>query len=242
MFIINITVFDDDVFALSSIMLIIKDFLASHPLGEFYTLSGFSIEKDFEKYLFSHSSEIYFLDISTKMNENFGIEMAKKIREKDKSAHVVFITGFDKYVFDALDNLIKPSGYIMKSDMKSGIIKTLAKVINELDTSGEYVCLKSGSGYYERIDSILYAYYNSKTRRSEVHLVDGGIVFISESLQKLCEKLPKSFIKINRNLLANASKFSKTNLYENRVYFSNGECFTVSRDCKKALKNLIASL
>lgn len=65
-------------------------------------------------YFFTSSylaTDVYFLDISLK--EENGVDIAKKLRAHNYKGHIIFLTGFQEYVFEgysvrALDYLLKP--------------------------------------------------------------------------------------------------------------------------------------
>ncbi len=57
------------------------------------------------------ATDVYFLDISLK--EENGVDIAKKLRAHNYKGHIIFLTGFQEYVFEgysvrALDYLLKP--------------------------------------------------------------------------------------------------------------------------------------
>ena len=57
------------------------------------------------------TTDVYFLDISLK--EENGVDIAKKLRAHNYKGHIIFLTGFQEYVFEgysvrALDYLLKP--------------------------------------------------------------------------------------------------------------------------------------
>lgn len=55
-------------------------------------------------------ADVYFLDIQ--MSNHSGIDVAKKIKEKNEHSNLVFVTGYDNYKADAMD--LYASAYLLK--------------------------------------------------------------------------------------------------------------------------------
>ena len=53
----------------------------------------------------TYNNDIYILDIE--IDNINGLDIAKKIREKDTSALIIFLTNYDKYVYDADNKVYK---------------------------------------------------------------------------------------------------------------------------------------
>ncbi|MCL2350007.1 MAG: LytTR family DNA-binding domain-containing protein [Defluviitaleaceae bacterium] len=82
-------------------------------------------EKLLAKVKNGESYDIYFLDII--MPSPNGIELAKKIRETDSEAHLVFITQSESFALDAFR--VAASQYIVKPVVKSMLFDVLDKII-----------------------------------------------------------------------------------------------------------------
>lgn len=64
-------------------------------------------------------ADCYFLDIDLGNNIMNGIELGKKIRNKDPFAKLIFITSFDEMYIKILDEMISPLAYIIKDTDKT---------------------------------------------------------------------------------------------------------------------------
>lgn len=64
-------------------------------------------------------ADCYFLDIDLGNDIMNGIELGKKIRNKDPFAKLIFITSFDEMYIKILDEMISPLAYIIKDTDKT---------------------------------------------------------------------------------------------------------------------------
>lgn len=74
-----------------------------------------------------HQFDIAFLDIE--LGETTGIEVAKKLKEKNPYCIFVFITNYKQYINDAID--LEVSRYLYKENLIDNFKETYSKVLNE---------------------------------------------------------------------------------------------------------------
>lgn len=126
--------------------------------------------------------DIIFLDI--KMGKIDGIETAKKIRLKDSSIPIFFLTSIRKYALygyelNITNYLIKPLSY-EKFDYE------LSKVIYQINFSNDFIVIKNDLGYFKiYLNSIFYI--ESYNRSTLIHREQDKI--ISTSNMKQTEEL-----------------------------------------------------
>lgn len=183
--------------------------------------------------------DVYFLDICSETDEIFGIKAAKKIRAKSRDAHIVFITAFEQYLQTALEELIRPSGYIFKDNMERQIIRTMDSIMAEKHKDNEFFSIQDREKRYVKFEDILYICYNSISKRNEIHLKNDGIISVRKSIAKLIEGNEEHFIMINRSVVGCKRNIRRAsvNYLKKSVAFDDGAVFQPSRGGVRNLKN-----
>lgn len=129
---LRLAVCDDDKFVVEQIESYIEQLKELSIVYEVY----FSAE-EFYGHMFELDFDVYFLDIE--IADKSGIELAKKIRQANQYAVIVFITSYSKYVIDVFDVntfnfVLKPLTYekFKKLSVKYLTIFLLLKLILSL--------------------------------------------------------------------------------------------------------------
>lgn len=126
---------------------------------------------------------LYILDID--MEEINDIELAKKIREVQKDAIIIFLTSYEKWVMDAFD--VQAFNCILKSMNKSKIEEVLKKCFNYLKESTTLYYFQNG----KRIITIKYKdiyYFENQKRKVRIATNDVDHYYY-DSLDKVEEKI-----------------------------------------------------
>ncbi|MBW9156940.1 LytR/AlgR family response regulator transcription factor [Clostridium tagluense] len=108
--------------------------------------------------------DLYFLDI--RMNKLNGIETAKKIRETNEKAIIIFITALKKYVFEAFD--VRAFHYILKPVVEEKLREVLYSTLAYFDDTDKFILAKTISQSTKiLIKDILYI--ESQLRKIKIH-------------------------------------------------------------------------
>jgi DNA-binding LytR/AlgR family response regulator len=174
----NICLFEDNKQQLRELETFTDECVRKHKFVCDYAIHGFSDVEPFEAFCAEQSAAIYLLDIGVPDNEAYGIEAAGKIRARDRSCHILFITAYEHLVHDSLRGMIKPSGYIFKDGALLNELEIhLTQVLRELSVSPQYISLTLGkTKRFEAINGVLYARYDHQTRKTVVVLAGGRFV------------------------------------------------------------------
>lgn len=186
-----------------------------------------------EEYLFKAEQNTYdviFLDISMK-GQN-GMELARKIREKEKDVILVFVTSDASYVFDGYE--VGAYRYLMKPVEEKKLWEILDYARAQKGTEEEnYILVKKDSQSVRvNVNEILYIeaqkhYVNLFLDSGECVIVKTGF---SELLQSVQEK-SKEFITMHRSYAVNIGKVARIGRTE--CTLSDGSVISVSRSFYK---------
>lgn len=145
--------------------------------------------------------DIVFLDIQ--MEGTDGIETAKKLRERDEDAILIFITGIREYVFEAFD--VAAFHYLLKPIEEEKFREVFRRAGRELEKRKskrrETVFIKTRNRSFTlEKDSILYI--ESRGKKVEIHTT-GETIEAYASMNEMEGQLGESFFRCHRGYLVN---------------------------------------
>ena len=132
------------------------------------------------RWMKKHKGELDLLFLDVEMGEMNGIEAARRIREFDGNLLLVFLTGYDDFVFqgyevDAMEYLIKP----FKEEELSHILQRAWKKMD--GNRKNYLLLKNGEGIFRLYkDDILYCY--SQGRQTMVVMKEKATTALAKNM------------------------------------------------------------
>ena len=148
-------------------------------------------EKDFE---------IIFLDIE--MKSITGMELAKRIREIDENIIIIFVTGYQNYVFDGYS--VRALNYILKPIDTKQCFETLDNALKEINNKREnkyYILRNHRSSRKIKLDDIIYMIMFSHY----IDIVtDEEVIKYKIKIGEIENELPyPSFIRCHRSYIVN---------------------------------------
>lgn len=165
-----------------------------------------SFENPLEALSFLKSNRVDLLFLDIQMPEIKGTDFAQLIA--GLQLKVVFTTAYSEYAIQgfelsALDYLLKPITF-------KRFLSAVEKFPLELQQDkgqNEHIVIKSGYDLHRvPLDEILYI--ESYSEYVHYHLENGNRVTAHQSLSKLAETLPDSFLRVHRSYIVNGSKVS----------------------------------
>lgn len=187
-------------------------------------------------------NNIYLLDVNIGSCIN-GIDVANIIREQEVAAYIVFISAHPEFVLPSLkakifDYLIKPVSIDTLSECVNSISKDFMK---SNSTKIQSINIKSGFNMYTlNFDEIIF--FEKYVHLLVVHSTLGNIES-GETLDSIeCKLDKKIFFRCHKSFIVNILHIARIDFSNNIIYFKNGESCTVSKRCKKELKNLCCLL
>ncbi len=222
---INIAIVEDDGEEADRLYSFLEQYRVEHQrelqIHRFSTVSSFETS-------FSSQYELIFLDIE--LPDGNGMNLARRIREKDTGVVLLFITHLAQYAIDgytvsALDYILKPIEY------PSLALKLNRAMIRIRNNRQEYLTLRSGNSTV-RVSTSELKYIEIYKHHIRYHLTETTLESYG-ILSKVEESLPKKgFFRCSNSFIINLrfiDRFDSANVYIQDV------CIPVSRAKKKEL-------
>lgn len=177
-----------------------------------------------EKYMSdgtAYDYDLLFLDIELNSSVS-GVELAKQIRSREQIRQpvIIFVTGYEKYVYDAFDvdalhYLVKP---INERKFAEVFRRAQDKILSETEQKRNYFKKKSlviqhaGANKAIPLDSIYYL--ESQSHKIVLYTKDGELIYYAR-IKDLEEELRGNFCRVHKGYLVNLAyvdEYSKTEL------------------------------
>ena len=173
--------------------------------------------------------DLLFLDIELAPDSPDGMALAQKLRERSRAARpvIVFVTGYDRYVFDAFD--VGAFQYLLKPVDEEKFARVFARAAAQIEAAGKkpvrtLTLQSANTGRTVALDSIYYI--ESSDHKVVLHLRDGEFTCYAK-IRDLELELQNQFFRIHKGYLVNLSYvdgYSKT-----EVTLTNGERLLLSK-------------
>ena len=175
--------------------------------------------------------DLLFLDIELAPDRLDGMALAGQIRERSSGALpvIIFVTGYDRYVFDAFD--VGAFQYLLKPVDEEKFAQVFARAVERIEAErknprkGRVLTLRSaGAGRTIPVDSIYYI--ESSNHKVVLHLRNGEFACYAK-IRDLEAELQGGFFRIHKGYLVNLSHvdgYSKT-----EVTLTHGERLLISK-------------
>lgn len=190
-----------------------------------------------EEFLFKSDEAAYdliFLDIS--MKSMSGMELARKIREKDKNTVIVFVTSDPGYVFEGYE--VNAYRYLLKPVSETKLAEILEAVSEREDRAQEEsIILKvAGENYKLKLSDIMYV----EAQGHYINIVksDGETISLKSGFSDVLKRINETgehCVTAHRSYAVNISMISSIGRSE--CHLSDGTAIPVSRSAYKDLND-----
>lgn len=174
--------------------------------------------------------DVFILDIE--MKEMSGIDFAKRLREKNVNALIIFMTGHSRYVFDVFETITfdfieKP----LTLERLKRILEKTKKYLGAVEKS--FVFSYRKNNYSVAFSNI--SYLEKEGRKVWIYTTSDKKYQCNMTLVEIWSQLDtETFGLLNKSLIVNISKIE--GIMGESVVLQGGKQLYVSRDYKKELK------
>ena len=184
-----------------------------------------------DAFLMRFKSQYHFIILDINLSAMNGIDVARKIREKDEEVVIMFATNLAKYAtkgyeVDAIDFALKPLTY-------ASFYMRLERVVKKLNKKQDFFIVVPFEGGFNKvnIDDVLYIEVISHD--IIFHLTSGDSITTTGTLKKYEEQLINHwFIRCNSCYLVNARKIKRVEKLD--IQLANDEIIAISHPKKKS--------
>lgn len=184
---------------------------------------------------FNTNYDIILLDIL--MPGRNGFEVAERIRQRDSSSVIIFITSTPQFAIKGYS--VNALSYILKPMAWHTFQAEFSRAVEAVEHSDRpSIMLQSGADYYQLpLDEI--SYIESRQHRITVH-ADGRDIGVTSTLTTLTEELsPKGFHRINSYYLVNMGRVRY--IEGQSCVLDTGETLKIARARKRGFTQALAA-
>ncbi len=225
---LNFVICDDNLNILEKFSTILENIFIKHNYDAKIGLKTSDVDKLLE-YIDENKTDVLILDINLKSDKT-GLEIASKVREKNKDTYFIFTTAHLEYAmmaykFKTFDYLAKP----VTSDRLEETVVRLFEDINGLPK--KYIKIDNKKTIIDE-NEILYIkrdgmklIFHTKSRDYETY----------SSFNKIKNVLPKNFIRSHKSFIVNINNIVNLDPVSNFIYFDDKSTCDIGPKYKKEL-------
>ena len=226
---VNFIICDDNEFFLMEIYKVVNDFCLNKRINfEIHVFKNYD-NNFFDIVKQELDNKVYILDIETPSGN--GIDVAKKIRNKDLNSFLIFISSYTaKYINQVVSSDTMFIGYISKrKNYHEELLKKLKKIF-KLGFQKNIIRFKNqGIIYTFDMRNIIYIEADSKKRRSIIH-TQSGRTEVRLTLKKLMQVLDYRFEYSHRSCIINHEQVFYIDTIVKIIKFKNGTTINLLSD------------
>lgn len=176
--------------------------------------------------------DIFLLDI--KMPKIGGMELAAKIRDLSPQAIIIFISSYEKYVFQSFK--VQPYRFIPQKRMTDMLPDAIKDALELAKKQQEEFYVVENQNVLERISlsNILYIWHQGKY--AYIEKADGDSIKVRKSLKQIFMELPaKDFVWADRGHIVGSMQIDR--IEGNEIILKDKKRISVSQDRITDVKN-----
>lgn len=180
--------------------------------------------------------EIIFLDIA--LADRNGIDTAKLIRELDRKALVVFVTGNASFMQKGYE--ARAFRYLVKPATEEMIEDVIRQAVREIQLAGDdYICFKE-NGDEVKVDLSDIIYFEAQNHRLSLICANANHSFYGRIGDVEHKLSPKGFVRCQKGYLVNALHIRR--IGKSQILLDNGRTIPVSSNYLRRTKDTFLSV
>lgn len=166
----------------------------------------------------SNKTDVLLLDINLNSKIS-GLELAEKVRAKNKDCYIIFLTGHLEYAMMAYK--FKTFDYLAKPITSERLEETVTRLFEDVHgLPKKYIKIDNKNTF---IDENEIEYIKRDGMKIVYHTANKDYEAYS-SFNKIQENLPNNFIRCHKSYIANINKITNLEPLSNVIYFENSSC------------------
>lgn len=208
---------------------------------EYKTLVFSQFDKNFLQFIDERvEKKIYILDVE--VNSHSGLDISRKIREKDWDSIIIILTAHYELAFDAFKNRLMLLDFISKFDDYEHSLYDVLKLALKASNIKKQLTFEFNRILYKiDLDDILYIIKDTAKRNSIIKTFSKEYS-VALNLNEISTMLTDNFIQTHRACIINRENVKNIDFKENTITFNNNEKISLlSKTYKKEVKKYVFS-
>lgn len=223
---INFVLCDDSEIIINKIPKMLDSIFISHNIDAQVSFSTTNYNKLLD-YMSEDTVDVVILDIQLKSDIN-GLEVAKRIREINKSCYLIFTTGHLEYSLVAYK--LKTFDYIAKPVTTERLEETVLRLLEDMNgLPKKYIKIDAKN---TMIDENEIQYIKRQGMKLVFHTNTKDYESYS-SFNKIQDTLPANFVRCHKSFIANINNIVNVEPVTNTLFFSNSAKCEIGPKYKK---------
>ena len=229
---LNFVICDDNLSILDRFSKMFENIFIKYNYDAQVGLTTDNVNELFE-YIDNNKTDVLILDINLKCDQS-GLEIASKIREKNKDVYIIFTTAHLEYAMMAYK--FKTFDYLAKPITAERLEETVVRLFEDINGSPKrYIKIDNKKTIIDESE-ILYIkrdgmklIFHTKTRDYETY----------SSFNKIQDSLPEIFISTHKSFIVNINNIQNLDPVSNTIYFNNNSVCSIGPKYKNILMEVI---
>lgn len=223
---LNFAICDDNLNILDKFSKILESIFIKHNFDAHIGLKTSEVD-ELLNYIDENKTDVLILDINLKSTKS-GLEVASKVREKNKNTYFIFTTAHLEYAMIAYK--FKTFDYLAKPITSDRLEETIVRLFEDINGSPKkYIKIDNKKTIIDETE-ILYIkrdgmklIFHTKTRDYETY----------SSFNKIQDSLPDNFIRAHKSFIVNINNIVNLDSVTNMIYFDNNSSCAIGPKYKK---------
>ena len=211
---LNFVICDDNLNMLNKLSAMLESIFINHEYDANVSFSSTDADSVL-KFVNSNKTDVLFLDINLKSHIS-GLELAKKVRERNKNCYIIFTTGHLEYAMMAYK--IKTFDYLAKPITSERLEDTIVRLFEDINgLPNKYIKIDNKNTLVNE-DEIQYI---KRDGMKLIYHTKNGDFEAYSSFNKIQMNLPNNFVRCHKSYVANINNVKNVEPSTNTIYFND---------------------
>lgn len=189
-----------------------------------------------EAFLFEYEElvpDLVLLDIE--MPGMNGVELAKRLRERNKLIQIVFITGFSEYIAEGYE--VAALHYLLKPVSPEKLFSTLDRALERQEIDGRKIVFQTS---VETVQLLLYEIRYIEVIKNYITIYAKDSYIVKRTLKEIEKELDERFLRVGRSYIVNLHFVSRVTRSE--IFLRGGGSVPLPRGAYETVNRAIINL